>query len=188
MVRLLSKPQVSMLLLLMFLCMLVLDLPLFAHADEGFDRRGSHNMERPDHEGGELGGLAALLFGTANFPVVLSILLKTLARLLPDGMGIREKIKRANVFQKKYLMNLHYWINPLAFGVAIAHFWSSECRSTAMPEMGMGAMLIVSVLGLMMTLRLSPPSMRKLVFKLHTSPIVAIVVFSFLLIGHSVIE
>ncbi len=89
-----------MLLLMMFLCMLVLDVPLFAHADEGFDRRGSHNMERPDHEGDELGGLAALLFGTANFPVVLSILIKTLARLLPDGMGIREKSNGRTYFRR----------------------------------------------------------------------------------------
>jgi hypothetical protein len=162
---------------------------LLADPGERFNHRGLRDGGgRADHEGGELGGLAALLFGIANFPVILSILLKTLARLLPDRISLKEKIKLLNLRQKKYLMNLHYWVNPLALGIAIVHFWSSECRSTAMPELGMGAMLLVSVLGLVMTLRLSPPSMRKIVFTLHTHPIVTILVFSFLVIGHSVID
>jgi hypothetical protein len=186
--RLHSKQQVSMWLFLPLLCLLVLDAPLLAHPNEGFDHRGLNNMGKPDHEGGELGGLAALLFGIANLPVVLSIVAKALAKLLPDRMSIKRKIMQGNAFQKKYLMKLHYWVNPFAFGVAIVHFFSSECRSTAMPELGMGAMLFVSVLGLMMTLRLSPRFMRKIVFRLHTSPITTILVFSFLVMGHSVIE
>lgn len=103
-------------------------------------------------------------------------------------MSLKERTKQLNLRQKKYLMKLHYWVNPLAIGVAIAHFWSSACRTTAMPELGMIAMLIISVLGLMMTLRLSPPSMRGIVFKLHTSPLITILILSFLLIGHSVIH
>jgi hypothetical protein len=188
MIRSHSKQQVSMWLLFLLLCLLALNAPLLAHKNEGFDHRGLHNMGKPDHEGGDLGGLAALLFGIANFPVVLSMLMKALDWLLPDKVSIRERIKQANLFQKKYLMKLHYWVNPLACGVAIVHFLSSECRSTAMPELGMGAMLFVSVLGLVMTLRLSPRFMRKTVFRIHTSPITTILVFSFLLIGHSVIE
>jgi hypothetical protein len=164
----------------------------FADQDErvrhGRQISGRMNTGNQDHEGGESGGLAALLFGVANFPVVLSMLLKASASMLPDRRSLRDRIRTLNLRQKKYLMHMHYWVNPLAFGVAIAHFWSSECRSTAMPEFGMVAMLFVFVLGLMMTFKLSPPSMRRFVFKLHTSPIVTILVFCFLLIGHSVIE
>jgi len=109
----------------------------------------------------------------------MSIIAKTLTRLLPDNMSIKEKIRQANSFQKKYLMKLHYWVNPLAFGVAIFHFLPLNADQTAMPELGMGAMLLVTVLGLLMTLRLSPPFMRKLIFKLHTSPITTIVVSPF---------
>jgi hypothetical protein len=167
----------------------MLSVALLADPGERFNHRGLHDGGgRPDHEGGELGGLAALLFGIANFPVILSILLKTLARLLPDRISLKEKLKLFNLRQKKYLMNLHYWVNPLALGIAIVHFWSSECRSTAMPELGMGAMLLVSVLGLMMTMKLSPPSMRRIVFTMHTNPIATLLVFSFLVIGHSVID
>ena len=103
-------------------------------------------------------------------------------------MSLKERIKQLNLRQKKYLRNLHYWVNPLALGIAISHVWSSECRSTSMPELGMGALLILSILGIMMTLKLSPPAMRRVVFKLHTSPIITILVFSSLLIGHAVID
>jgi hypothetical protein len=189
MIRFHPKQLVPICLLLLTLCMLPLNVSLFADPGE---RLNNHELRdgggMRDHRGGEVGALAALLFGIANFPVILSILLKTMARLLPDRMRLKERIKQLNLCQKKYLMNLHYWVNPLAFGIAIAHFWSSECRSTAMPELGMGAMLVVSILGIMMTLKLSPPAMRRVVFRLHTSPIITILVFSSLLIGHSVID
>jgi hypothetical protein len=189
MIRFRSKQLVPIYLLLFLpLFMSTLMVPLLAHPDEESHHRELRNSGKPDHEGGEAGGLAGFLFGIANLPVVLSMLLKTSARMLPSGMGLRDRISNINLRQKKYLMKLHYWVNPLAFGIAIAHFWSSECRSTAMPELGMGAMLIVSILGIMMTLKLSPPSMRRVVFKLHTSPIITILVFSSLLIGHSVID
>ena len=189
MIRFHSKQLVPVCLLLLPLCMLTLNVSVFADPGERFNNHELHDGGgRPDHRGGEAGGLAALLFGIANFPVLLSILLKTMARLLPDRMGLRERIKQLNLRQKKYLMNLHYWVNPLALGIAIVHFWSSECRSTAMPELGMGAMLIVSILGIMMTLKLSPPAVRRVVFRLHTSPIITILVFASLLIGHSVID
>ena len=188
MIWILLKPLVSTSLLLLILCTFALEAPLLADPNETFAHRDLHNTGRPDHRGGEAGGLAALLFGVANFTVVLSMTAKALARLLPDKMSLKERIRQGNVFQKKYLMKIHYWVNPLAFGVALVHFFSSECRSTAMPELGLAAMLFVTVLGLMMTLRLSPHFLKKSIFKLHTSPITTIVVFSFLLIGHSVIE
>jgi hypothetical protein len=175
----------------LILCLLAPTIPSFADEDERFHGRGMRNGQLDGSrgsEGGELGGLAAWLFGIANFPVVLSMLLKAAAKILPEKMGLAEKIRTVNQRQKKYLMNLHYWVNPLAFGVAFVHFLSSECKSTAMPELGMGAMLVVSILGLMMTLRLSPPSVRRFVFKFHTNPLITIVVFTILLIGHSVIE
>jgi hypothetical protein len=182
---------ISICFLFLLLLMVTSKMPSLADQGERFHNRGLQNGQMngsQDHEGEESGGLAALLFGIANSPVVLSILLKTSDRLIPDRMNFKDKIKQVNLRQKKYLMNLHYWVNPLAFGVAISHFMSSECRSTAMPEFGMGAMFFIFILGLMMTLKLSPPSMRKFVFKLHTSPLITILVFSFLLIGHSVIE
>jgi hypothetical protein len=187
-IRFHSKYLVPACLLLLSLFVSALVVPLFANLDEVSHHRELRNSGKPDHEGGEAGGLAALLFGVANLPVVLSMILKTSARVLPGRMGLSDRILSINLRQKKYLMKLHYWVNPLALGIAIAHFFSSQCRSTAMPELGMGAMFLVSVLGLMMALRLSPPSIRRVVFTLHTNPIATILVFSFLVIGHSVID
>jgi hypothetical protein len=187
MIRFQSKHLVF--LILLFLCVLPIDSPLFADTGERFaSHELRHGGGRPDHKGGELGGLAALLFGIANLPVMLSMSIKALANLLPDRTNLNERLKQFNLRQKKHLMKLHYWVNPFALGIAIAHFMSSECSSTAMPELGMGAMLIVSILGLIMTLKLSPPATRRIIFRLHTSPIIAILVFCFLLIGHSVID
>ena len=68
-------------------------------------------------------------------------------------------------------MKLHYWLNPVAIGVAIIHFLSTECKATAIPELGLGVMLLICILGLLVTFRLSPASMRKAIFRFHTSPI-----------------
>jgi hypothetical protein len=173
---------------LVLFCTLSINHCLFADPGERFTGRQMHNDGGSDHKGGAAGGLAALLLGAANFPVLLSLLLKSLTRFMPESVSLKARIRQLNALQKKYLMKLHYWVNPLALGVAIAHFWSSACRSTAIPELGMGAMLIVSVLGLMITLRLSTPAIRSIVCRLHTNPIITVLVFSALIIGHSVIH
>jgi hypothetical protein len=64
----------------------------------------------------------AWLFGIANFPVGLSILLITSAKAMQSRVGVKEAIKGINLRQKKHLMGLHYWVNPLAIAVAILHF------------------------------------------------------------------
>ena len=154
------------------------------HTDRDYEYAG----KRDDSGSKSLGEISAWLFGIANFPVGLSILLKTCARATSPGEKLKERMERLNRRQKKYLMKLHYWLNPVAFGVAIFHFSLSECRSTLMPELGMGVMFLVFILGLMLTFKLSPASMRKTVFRLHTSPIVMMVVISILLIGHSIVD
>ena len=49
-------------------------------------------------------------------------------------------------------------------------------------------MLLVCILGLIVTFRLSPASMRKAIFSLHTGPIVLMAGVAILLIGHSMIK
>jgi hypothetical protein len=134
------------------------------------------------------GEMAAWIFGVANFPVALSILLKTCAKLLPPRLDLRDPLTRFNRQQKKYLMKLHYWLNPIALGIALTHFLLSTCRSTAFPEWGLGIMLVTVLLGLMMKFKLSPASMRQRVFKFHTSPILLIAAISILLIGHTIVD
>jgi hypothetical protein len=177
----------SLVFLMLLLFMLVPAMQIVAH-DHGMTVRHGEFGVRPEREGGESGAIAAWLLAVANFPVVLSLLLRTSARLLPIETELKETLRKINVRQKKHLMFLHYWVNPLAIGVAIFHYLASECKSTAFPELGLAAMFLISVLGIMMALRLSPVFMKKMVFKLHTSPIVLLVVLSILVLGHSMVD
>jgi hypothetical protein len=168
--------------------------PSFADDRHGESRQYSEGgyYGDPAHrdEGGAKasGEIAGWFFGIANFPVVLSILLKILAKALPPGSNLKETIVKINQRQKKYLMNLHYWLNPLAAGAAIFHFILAKCESTFVPELGLIVMLLIFILGLMITFKLSPASMRKTIFKFHTSPISLAVVLFILVIGHSMVD
>ena len=165
---------------------------LYAH---GHRRAASHEgggyeqAAGREEKGGEASGqIAAWLFGIANFPVLFSIILKGCAKAMPHSLKLKEAVGQINGKQKRHLMKLHYWLNPVAIGVAIIHFLSTKCEATAIPELGLGMMLLICILGLLMTFRLSPAFMRKAVFRLHTSPIVLMAGIAILMIGHSMIE
>jgi hypothetical protein len=144
--------------------------------------------QKGDHGNETTGEIAAWIFGVANFPVALSIILKTCAKLIPPRVNLKDPITRLNRRQKKHLMKLHYWLNPIALIIALTHFLLSTCRSTALPEWGLGIMLVIVLLGLMMKFKFSPASMRQKVFKFHTSPILLIAAVSILVIGHSLVD
>jgi hypothetical protein len=148
------------------------------------EQRGGRN----GHGDGAFGTLAAWLLGIANFTVAVSIVLKTSAKMISPGNDLRKRIERFNIRQKKYFMQLHYWLNPLAIVVAIFHFAGSKCASTLFPELGLAGMLLIFILGLMITLKLAPAPMRRLAFQFHTSPVFLIAILSILLIGHSMID
>jgi len=164
----------------------------YAHGNRGSRNHygtGYGQAAGREEKGGEASGqIAAWLFGLANFPVALSILLKAGGKAMPQGLNLKKTIDLANSRQKRHLMRLHYWLNPVAAAVAIFHFSAAECRSTIMPELGLGLMLLIIILGLMMTFRLSPMPMRKAICKLHTSPISLAAAISILMIGHSMIH
>lgn len=141
-----------------------------------------------DHGNETTGEMAAWLFGIANFPAALSIILKTFAKFLPPALNVKDPLTRFNRRQKKYLMKLHYWLNPIALGIALTHFLLSSCKSTAMPEWGLMIMFATVLFGLMMKFKLSPASMRQGVYRFHTSPALLIAAISILLIGHTIAD
>jgi hypothetical protein len=153
------------------------------HLEYGYEQGDSRHRG----ESGPSGEIAALLLVIANIPVVLSLLLKASAKIT-SRPGLADAILKINNRQKKYLKHLHYWLNPVAIALAIMHYSGVECSSTAFPELGFGAMLLISILGLMMIFKFSPAFMRKSIVRVHTSPIVLIAVFAILMIGHSMID
>jgi hypothetical protein len=181
-------------LLIVLICCLVLTAvaPSFSvgyresrhHSGKGYEQAEG----REEGVGGASGQIAAWFFGIANFPVVLSIILKACGKMTPQSSNLREAIGRLNRQQKRYLMKLHYWLNPVAVGVAIVHFLSTKCEATAIPEIGLGAMFLVCILGIMVTFKWSPAFMRKAIFRFHTSSIALLAIISILLIGHSMVD
>ncbi len=170
---------------------LMAGIQVYAHKHGEFERyseKGYAQAGREDHGGEATGVIAAWLFGIANFPVALSILLKAGGKAIPRTSTLKKGIAQANSRQKRYLMRLHYWLNPIAAAVAILHFASAECRSTFIPELGLGMMLLIIVIGLMMTFRMSPAPVRRAFFKVHTSPVSLVAAISILMIGHSLIR
>lgn len=154
----------------------------------GIKKAYEHSFKKGDHGDEMTGETAAWMFGVANFPVALSIILKMLAKLLPPGLNLRDPLTKFNRQQKKHLMKLHYWLNPIALAVALTHLFLSTCKSTALPEWGLGVMLVTVLLGLMMKFKLSPASVRQRVFRFHTSPILLIAGIAILLIGHTIAD
>lgn len=154
----------------------------------GIKKAYEKTLQKDDHGNETTGEIAAWLFGVANFPVALSIILKTLAKFLSPKLNLRDPLTKYNRQQKKYLMKLHYWVNPIALAVALIHLSLSSCMSTAFPEWGLGVMLVAVLLGLIMKLKLSPASMRQSILRFHTSPVLLIVAVSILLVGHTIVD
>jgi hypothetical protein len=154
------------------------------HKGKGYERYD----ERDEGLGGASGQIAAWLLGIANFPIGLSILLKTSSKLLSQNNNLKKTIDRINHQQKIYLMRLHYWLNPIAAIAAILHFFFAKCETTVMPEIGLAAMLLVCILGIMLTFKWSPTSIRKVIFQFHTSSIALFAIIAILFIGHSMVD
>jgi hypothetical protein len=142
-----------------------------------------------DDEGNETAGqMAAWLLAAANLPVVLSMLIKGTNKVVPLGNGLKNVLVRFNRFQKKHLMRLHYLINPLVLGIALWHWLSSRCRSTALPEWGLAVMVALIALGLIVKFKLCPKPLRKSVYRIHTQPLIFIAMVMVLTIGHLIVD
>lgn len=156
-----------------------------------FDREEQHHssLVGRNDEGSETAGqMAAWLLVAANLPVVLSLLIKWTNKFVPMGNEYRDALVRLNRLQKKHLMRLHYYINPLVLGIALWHWLSSRCRSTALPEWGLAVMFVLIALGLIMKFKLCPKQLRKSLYRLHTQPLVFLAMVMVLTIGHLIVD
>lgn len=160
-------------------------------AKDWFEREEHHRspLFGGDDEGNETAGqMAAWLLVAANLPVILSVLIKWTNQFVPLGVGLKDALVRFNRFQKKHLMRFHYFINPLVLGIALWHWLSSRCKSTALPEWGLVVMFALIALGLIMKFNLCPKQLRKRVYRLHTQPLVFIAMLMVLTIGHLIVD
>ncbi|MHC1745111.1 MAG: hypothetical protein AB9873_19070 [Syntrophobacteraceae bacterium] len=130
------------------------------------------------------GEITAWSLGVANLTVALSILIRWLRELTPLAPETKSVLARFNSTQKKYLMQLHYVLNPVILLVAVVHWSLSRCKSTVLPEWGLLTMGALAALGIVLKFRLCSKDTLKNVYKIHTQPILLLLLFAFLIIGH----
>ena len=130
------------------------------------------------------GQMVAWSFAAVNLTVALSILIRVLKKFALFGPKVQESLYKFNIAQKKRLMMFHYIFNPLILLLGVLHWTLSRCESTALPELGLLAMGIIVSLGIALKLKLCPKTFRANLYKLHTRPLLLILLVSLLLIGH----
>jgi hypothetical protein len=130
------------------------------------------------------GQIVAWSLAAANFTVALSLILKGARKFAPLGPEAQAGLSRFNSTQKKYLMRLHYILNPMILVLAILHWTLSRCESTAMPELGLLAMGSIVLLGIVLKFKLCPKEFLRNVYKVHTQPVLLLILISLLVFGH----
>ena len=159
-----------------------------ARLETGGGLRLRERERKTDHGNETTGEIAGWLFGAANLPAALSLLARGARRIprIPTPLG--ERIAAANRAQKRLLMRLHFYLNPLALGVAAVHFLLSNCDTTALPEWSLGLISVLVASGLVMKWRSASPRLRRAVLHLHTHPAPALAAFAVLLAGHLLLD
>ena len=130
------------------------------------------------------GQMVAWSLAAANLTVALSILIRGLKDFVPLAPETKNTLTKFNNTQKKYLMKFHYLLNPVILLVAIVHWTLSRCKSTAMPEWGLLIMGTIVTLGIILKFKLCPRDLLRKVYKVHTQPMIFILMMTMLLIGH----
>ncbi|ETR68379.1 MAG: hypothetical protein OMM_04605 [Candidatus Magnetoglobus multicellularis str. Araruama] len=176
-----------------------------SNADDHHEKRGKHHYDKTNthrydksfssnerHEkdkGNETTGLiAAFIFVAANITVILSILIRALNRSSQISNIRKDQFRKINKIQKKYLSPVHYTLNPIALFFGLTHFFLSYCRSSSLPEWGLGGMAILVVMGLLIKLKMLPQKIRKSVYQFHANPLPLCILMIILFIGHGIID
>jgi hypothetical protein len=140
-------------------------------------------------EGNEVTGLlGAFLFGLSNATVVLSLGVRGLARVQLLNTAFIARLRRFDALQRRWLRPLHYPGNLLALAIASAHFVFSACASTLLPELGFAVAVGICLTGVVLKFGAPVPSVRRLAFRLHTTPVALALLVVLLVGGHGVID
>lgn len=156
-----------------------------------FEREDQHSIPflESDNEGNETAGqMAAWLLLVANLPVALSLLIKGTNRFAPLPTELKNALKKLNRTQKNALMWLHFYLNPAILGIALWHWLSSRCKSSALPELGLIMMVTVIALGFLIKFKLCPKAFRKYAYQIHTQPVIFLAMFLVLTVGHLIVD
>jgi hypothetical protein len=165
------------------------------HKESGkhYDKHGDRNgdgvlgglLGRGHDEGNETTGqIVAWSLAVANLTVALSIIIRGLKQFAPLAPETKNTLSKFNSTQKKYLMRFHYFLNPVILAIAVLHWTLSKCKSTALPEWGLLTMCAIVTLGIILKFKLCSKDLLRNIYKIHTNPVILILMISLLLIGH----
>ncbi|MEJ5347781.1 MAG: hypothetical protein WHS46_03725 [Desulfosoma sp.] len=166
-----------------------------AEADHREDREHKFMRARPDHvaeryredHGNETSGrMAAWLLASANLPVTGTVLTRWFLRK-KRTIG-SQKRARALYTWFKDLMPFHYVLNAAAIAMALIHFRLSWCLSTNIPEWAILLVTFLGTTGIVIKFRILPHSMVRWVRSFHTNPLVVVLVFALLFLGHRYLD
>ena len=156
-----------------------------------FEREDQHPVPfvGRDNEGNETAGqIAAWLLAGANLTIAMSVLIRWINRFAPLGPNWKSSLSNFNRLQKRHLMLLHYYLNPAILGIVLWHWLTSRCQSSALPEWGLGMMVILMSLGILLKFKLCPTTLRKSVYQIHTHPFFFLFIILVLVIGHTIVD
>ncbi len=169
-----------------------ISLPDDDHKENGhFEREDQHQVPflDEDNEGNETAGqIAAWLLVGANLTIAMSILLRWINNFTPLGPQLKNSLSSFNGFQKKHLMLIHYFLNPVILGIVMWHWLTSRCKSSALPEMGLAMMVVLMGLGIVLKFKLCPVNLRKKVYQIHTHPLFFLSMVLALVVGHTIVD
>jgi cytochrome c oxidase subunit IV len=106
----------------------------------------------------------------------------------PLEPGEKSSIKRLNRLQKKHLMRFHYVLNPAALVLGCFHFLLSSCRLSFMPEWGLIMVSFMVLSGIILKFQLFPRKVGRLVYRLHTTPVLLILLVFSVVTGHQFVD
>jgi hypothetical protein len=158
-----------------------------------FDKHGHRKGEgvlggllgRGHDEGNETTGqIVAWSLAAANLTVALSLIIRGVKQFAPLNQEVQSSLTKFNSIQKKCLMRFHYILNPVILLLAILHWTLSRCKSTALPEWGLLTMGAIVSLGIILRFKLCPRVSLRNVYKVHTQPVLFLILISMLVIGH----
>jgi hypothetical protein len=153
-----------------------------------YTRANGRQIKKGD-DGNEISGLTtAWLLVLANLTIVLSILLKAIIHYFPLEPGGKSSFRRLNRLQKKHLMRFHYVLNPAALVLGFFHFILSSCQSSSMPEWGLIMVSVMVFFGIILKFQLFPRKVGRLVYRLHTTPVLLILLVFSVVTGHQFVD
>ena len=163
------------------------------------DHKGDGHVEREDqhrvpfldedNEGNETAGqIAAWLLVGANLTIAMSILIRWANNFAPLGPKLKSSLSSFNRSQKKHLMLIHYYLNPVILGIVLWHWLTSRCKSSALPELGLVMMVVLMGFGIVLKFKLCPVNLRKNVYQIHTHPLFFLSLVLALVVGHTIVD